>query len=162
MRHDHFVPQFTQYPAYPGRVRPRFQRHPTAGHPTEDFLHGLRRGRHFLFQNHFSRFIQNAVPTPSISQIKPNRQFLTCNFFDLLCRCSANLLHCRSPLSPCALSASITWELIASRRRPAFSSHLWLLKKYGVYLRVLGVRLPSRPPCSSTRLSDYAVQGRYL
>ena len=24
MRHDHFVPQFTQDPTYPGRVRPRF------------------------------------------------------------------------------------------------------------------------------------------
>src|ERR1017187_8334505 len=124
MRHDHFVPQFTQYPAYPWRVRPRFQRHPAAWHPSENLLHGLRRGRHFLFQNYFSRFIQNAVPTPSVSQIKPNRQLLTRIFFHLLCRHSANLFHCRSPLSPCASSASITWELIASRRRPAFSSHL--------------------------------------
>jgi hypothetical protein len=58
-------------------VRPRFQRHPAARHPAEDFLHGLRCGRHFLFQNDFSRFIQNAVPTESISQIQPDRQFLT-------------------------------------------------------------------------------------
>src|SRR5438094_5811495 len=43
-----------------------------------------------------------------------------------MCRCSANLLHCRSPLSFifCASSASITWERTASRRTPAFSSHL--------------------------------------
>src|SRR3989442_273606 len=124
MRHDYFVPQFTQYPAYPRGVRPGFQRHPAARHPTEDFLHGLRRGRHLLFQNYFSRFIQNAVPTEPISQIQPDRELLTCIFFVLLCHDSANLLHCRSPLSPCASSASITWELIASRRSPAFSSHL--------------------------------------
>src|SRR5271167_751010 len=117
-------PMASASPTHPWRVRPRFQRHPAARHPTEDFLHGLRPGRHFLFQNYFSRLIQYAVPTPSVSQIQPDRQFLTYNFFDLLCRCSANLLHCRSPLSPCASSASITWELIASRRRPAFSSHL--------------------------------------
>ena len=36
----------------------------------------------------------------------------------------ANLLHCRSPLSLALQSASITWERTASRRRPAFSSHL--------------------------------------
>jgi len=42
----------------------------------------------------------------------------------LLRRCSANLLHCRSPLSLALHSASITWERTASRRRPAFSSHL--------------------------------------
>jgi hypothetical protein len=124
MRLDYFVSQFTQYPAHLRGVRPRFQCDPTPRHPTENFLHGLRWGRHFLFQNHFSRFIQNAVPTESISQIQPDRQLLTCIFFHLLCPCSANLLHSRSPLSPCASSASITWELIASRRRPAFSSHL--------------------------------------
>ncbi|MGA9988958.1 MAG: VWA domain-containing protein, partial [Terriglobales bacterium] len=39
-------------------------------------------------------------------------------------RCGANLLHCRSPLSLALQSASITWERTASRRRPAFSSHL--------------------------------------
>src|SRR5947209_4238168 len=38
--------------------------------------------------------------------------------------CSANLLHCRSPLSLVLQSTSITWERTASRRRPAFSSHL--------------------------------------
>src|ERR1035437_2158400 len=120
MRHDHFVPEFTQYPAHPWRVRPRLQRYSAAWHPAEYLLHGLRCGRHFLFQNDFSRFIQNAVPTESISQIQPDRQFLTRIFFDLLCRYSANFLHCRSPLSPCASSASITWERIASRRTPAF------------------------------------------
>src|SRR5438067_207427 len=41
-----------------------------------------------------------------------------------MCRCGANFLHCRSPLSLALSSASITWELIASCRRPAFSSHL--------------------------------------
>jgi hypothetical protein len=68
-------------PGLPWRVRPRLQHYPAARHLAEDFLHGLRRGRHFLFQNHFFRFIQNAVPTPSVSQIQPDRQFLTCIFF---------------------------------------------------------------------------------
>ena len=37
---------------------------------------------------------------------------------------SANLPHCRSLSSLVLQSTSITWERTASRRRPAFSSHL--------------------------------------
>jgi hypothetical protein len=51
------LPDEVGFPAHPWRVRPRFQPQPAARHPAEDFLHGLRCGRHFLFQNHFSRFI---------------------------------------------------------------------------------------------------------
>ena len=61
--------------------------------------------------------------THSIGLPDPARSLVTdLPLFNLLCRSSANLLHVRSPLSPCASSSSITWELIASRRRPAFSS----------------------------------------
>jgi hypothetical protein len=58
--------------------------------------------------------IQNAVPTRSVSQIQTNRQLLTFDFFDLLCRSSANLLHCLSPLSLALQSASITWDAHAA------------------------------------------------
>lgn len=44
--------------------------------------------------------------------------------FHLPCCCSADLLHCRSPLS-LAPSSAITWEPTASRRSPASSSHLF-------------------------------------
>src|SRR5438132_6423734 len=60
-----------------------------------------------------------------------------------MCRCSANLLHCRSPLSFifCASSASITWERTASRRTPAFSSHL------------VSPTMPSSPSRSENKLA---------
>jgi hypothetical protein len=63
--------------------------------------------------------------TSSIGLPDPNRSSVsTFNFFHLTCRGGANLLHCRSPYLLRFKSASITWERIASRRRPAFSSHL--------------------------------------
>src|SRR2546430_15602469 len=60
-----------------------------------------------------------------MAQIQSNRHLLNCKFVRLLCCCGANLLHCRSPLSLVLQSTSITWEPTASRRRPAFSSHLF-------------------------------------
>src|ERR1700758_3360793 len=52
-----------------------------------------------------------------------HRQSLPRNIPALLRRCGANLLHCRSPFSLC-LEHVDTWKRTASRRRPAFSSHL--------------------------------------
>src|SRR5215469_15431048 len=66
---------------------------------------------------------QHAVPLVAITQIQSDGQFLPRNIPALLCHCGANLLHCRSPFSLC-LEHVDTWERTASRRRPAFSSHL--------------------------------------
>jgi hypothetical protein len=46
-----------------------------------------------------------------------------CREIFLPCFVGANLLHCRSPFSLC-LERVDTWDRTASRRRPAFSSHL--------------------------------------
>src|SRR5579862_5594222 len=65
----------------------------------------------------------------SISQIQTNRQLVLCENLNPLHRHSANLLHCRSPLR---LERVVHWEPIASRWRPAFSSHLVCAAKAGV------------------------------
>ena len=57
----------------------------------------------------------------AISQIQTNRQLVLFENLIPLYRHSANLLHCRSPLR---LERVVHWERIASRWRPAFSSHL--------------------------------------
>src|SRR5882762_457496 len=78
--------------------------------------------RHFLFQNDFSCFIQNTVERPAISQIHTDRQLLFLENFVTKYLHSANLLHCRSPFL--CLEHVFHRERIASRWRPAFSSHL--------------------------------------
>src|SRR6516162_3840636 len=93
--------------------------------PCEGLLHGFRYRCQFLFQNDFPGFIQNTVERPTISQIHTNGELAS--FENLVCSPahSASLLHSRSPFL-CALSTIQHWERIASRRRPAFSSHLVL------------------------------------
>src|SRR5580704_13817697 len=76
--------------------------------------------RYFLFQNDFACFIQNTVERPAVSQIQSNRELVLFENLHPLYRHSANL-HCRSPLR---LERVVHWERIASRWRPAFSSHL--------------------------------------
>ena len=124
MRHDHFMSQLAQHPAHPRRMHSRLQRDPAPWHSPEHFFHRLRSRAQLLFQQHFPRFIQHAIPARAIPQIQTNRQLLLCKILVLPGRYSANLLHCRSPLSLAPSSASITWERTASRRRPVFSSHL--------------------------------------
>src|SRR5437660_11960125 len=84
----------------------------------------LGRGGNSLFQHDTPRLIQNAVAARAIPQVQTDGQLLLRKIPALLPGCSANLLHCRSPLSLVLQSTSITWERTASRRRPAFSSHL--------------------------------------
>src|ERR1700678_840656 len=57
----------------------------------------------------------------SIAQIQTNRELIRFENPDPLDLDSANLLHRRSPLR---LERVVHWERIASRWRPAFSSHL--------------------------------------
>src|SRR5208282_1966388 len=124
IRHDHFMPQLAEQATDPGRMRPDFQCDPTARQPAEGFLQCFPTRAHSLFPLNLAGFIHHAVPTVAVSQIQSNGQFLLRNIPALRCCSGANLLHCRSPFISCASSASITWERTASRRRPAFSSHL--------------------------------------
>src|ERR1700751_6060684 len=86
-------------------------------------LHRFRGHRHFLLQNDFPRFIQNAVARPVIAEVQTNRELVSFENRLSIYPNSASLLHSRSPF-PCALSTFKHWERIASRWRPAFSSHL--------------------------------------
>src|ERR1035438_2890418 len=105
-------------------MRPDFQCDPTARHSAEHLADSLGSRTDSLLRPYLACFIQHAIPTPAIAQIQPDGQLLWGNILRLLGCYGANLLHCRSPLSLALSSASITWERTASRRRPAFSSHL--------------------------------------
>src|SRR5258706_2712157 len=95
----------------------------TSRYLSKGLLHRFRCGRQFLFQNDLACFIQNTVERPTISQIQSDRQLLLFEDFALECLHSAILSH--KPVSfALRLERVNRWERIASRRRPAFSSHL--------------------------------------
>src|SRR6266852_5667650 len=85
-------------------------------------FHRLRCRRHFLFQKDFARFIQNAVARPAIAEVQTNRELVPFENHVSIYPNSANLFHCRSPFL--CFEHVQHWERIASRGRPAFSSHL--------------------------------------
>src|SRR4249920_714034 len=68
-------------------------------------LHRFRRHRHFLLQNDFARFIQNAVARPVIAEVHTKRELLSFENHVSIFPNSVSLLHCRSPFH-CALSTS--------------------------------------------------------
>src|SRR6202043_2879945 len=104
-RHDHFVPQLTEQPAYPGGMGSGLQCDETSRYLSKGLLHRFRCRRQFLFQNDLACFIQNTVERPAISQIQTDGQLLLLENFALECLHSASLFHSRSPFL-CALSAS--------------------------------------------------------
>src|SRR5271169_5552747 len=85
-------------------------------------LHRFRCHRHFLFQKDFARFIQNAVARPAIAEVHTNRELVSFENHVSIYMNSASLFHSRSPFL--CLEHVEHWERIASRWRPAFSSHL--------------------------------------
>src|SRR6266481_5128480 len=123
MRYDHFVPQLTEQPADPRGMGSCLQGHETPRYFSKGLLHRFRCRRQLLFQNDLACFIQNTVERPAISQIQSDRQLLLLEKFALQCLYSASLFHKPVSFSLC-LEHVEHWERIASRRRPAFSSHL--------------------------------------
>src|SRR5450756_1306445 len=95
-------------------MHPRLQRYPAAWHCSKDFFHGFRSRAQLLLADHFASFVQQAVPARSITQVQTDSKLLR-EILVARGHCSATLFHCRSPLSVCASSASITWEPTASR-----------------------------------------------
>src|SRR5271157_1389470 len=87
------------------------------------FFHRFRCRGHFLFQNDFPRFIQNAVARPLIAEVQTNRELLPFENHVSIYPNNASLLHSRSPFL-LRHERVEHWERIASRGRPAFSSHL--------------------------------------
>ncbi len=98
IRHDHLVSQPAQQATDPRRMRPNFQRHPTARHGGEDFLQRFRTRPNSLLQLYPACFIQHTVAAVAISQIQSDGLSLLRNIPALLGGCDANLRHCRSPL----------------------------------------------------------------
>src|SRR5438309_5988442 len=105
-------------------MRPDFQCDPTARNGPEDFLQRFRTRTNSLFQLYLTGLIHDAVPAVAIAQIQSDGQFLLRNIPALRCRSDANLLHCRSPFYLCFEHVDNLGAYTASRRRPAFSSHL--------------------------------------
>jgi hypothetical protein len=58
----------------------RFQGSPAPRHSPEHFFHRFRSRAQPLFQHHFPRFIQHAIPARSIAQIQTDCQFLLRKF----------------------------------------------------------------------------------
>src|ERR1700680_3877259 len=98
VRHDHFVSQLSEQPAYPGGMCSCLQCDETSRYLSKGLLHRFRCGRQFLFQNDLACFIQNTVERPAISQIQADRQFLLLENFVLQYLYSASLFHSRSPV----------------------------------------------------------------
>src|ERR1700730_5813963 len=100
-----------------------FQCHSTARYSTEYLLDPLLRRRHLLFDHHFACFVQNAVIGEPIAQVHSDRQLLLVeNLLPL--RCHGVILFHKPASFALRLERVNPWERIASRRRPAFSSHL--------------------------------------
>src|SRR6266481_1406223 len=90
---------------------------------SKGLFHRFRCRRQLLLQNDLACFIQNTVERPAISQIQTDRQLLRLENFVLEYLYSASLFH--KPVSFSLRFERVDhWERIASRWRPAFSSHL--------------------------------------
>jgi len=86
-------------------MRSRLQGDETSRYPLKCLLLRFRCRRHFLFQNDFPRFIQNAVARPVIAEVQTKRELVPVENHVSIYPNSASLFHCRSAF-PCATSAS--------------------------------------------------------
>src|SRR5882672_1239054 len=107
MRHDHFVSQLTEQPAYPGGMGSGLQCDETPRYLSKGLLHRLRRRRQLLFQNALACFIQNTIERPAIAEVQTNRELVSFENHVSIYPNSASLFHSRSPFL-CALSTSNT------------------------------------------------------
>src|ERR1022692_1034328 len=110
---------------------PYFNRDPTPWQATKSLLHPFLGRRHRTLSHHLSVAIGHIIVARLVSQIHADRKRFLPRFAPCLPPCllplrtlwtSVILLHGR--FSFCTLSASIPWELTASRWGPAFSFHL--------------------------------------
>jgi len=75
----------------------RFQSDETLRYLRKCLLHRFRCHRHFLLQNDFSRFIQNAVARPAIAEVQTNRELVSFENRVFIYPNSASLFYSRSP-----------------------------------------------------------------
>src|ERR1700676_5747463 len=102
---------------------PRLQGDETLRYLCKCLLHRFRCHRPFLLQKDFSRCIQNAVARPVIAKVQTNREVVSFENRVFIYPNGASLFHSRSPFL-LRHERVEHWERIASRGRPAFSSHL--------------------------------------
>src|SRR6266478_3953747 len=100
-------------------MRSHLDGHPASPPRSERLRQSLLGGGHLPFFHHFSLTVQHAVATHPVAQVHADRHCLGA-LFPLPHTLSSNviLFHGRSPF---ALRVRFHWELIASRRGPAFS-----------------------------------------
>src|ERR1035438_1441766 len=121
---------------------PYFNRDPTPWQATKSLLHPFLGRRHRTLSHHLSVAIGHIIVARLVSQIHADRKRFLPRFAPCLPPCllplrtlwtSCILLHGR--FSFCTLSASIPWELTASRWGPAFSFHLgYTLERFHIYV----------------------------
>src|ERR1035438_207651 len=121
---------------------PYFNRDPTPWQATKSLLHPFLGRRHRTLSHHLSVAIGHIIVARLVSQIHADRKRFLPRFAPCLPPCllplrtlwtSVILLHGR--FSFCTLSASIPWELTASRWGPAFSFHLgYTLERFHIYV----------------------------
>ena len=114
VRHDYFVSQLREQPADPRGMCPSLQGHETSRYLPKGLFHRFRCRGHFLFQNDFPRFIQNAIARPVIAEVQTNRELVSFENHVSIYPNSASLFHSRSPFL-LRLERVIHWERIASR-----------------------------------------------
>src|ERR1700723_2184361 len=76
---------------------PRLQGDETPRYLCKCLFHRFRCRGHFLFQNDFPRFIQNAVARPVIAEVQTNRELVSFENHVSIYPNSASLFHSRSP-----------------------------------------------------------------
>src|ERR1035438_6191230 len=120
---------------------PYFNRDPTPWQATKSLLHPFLGRRHRTLSHHLSVAIGHIIVARLVSQIHADRKRFLPRFAPCLPPCllplrtlwtSVILLHGR--FSFCTLSASIPWELTASRWGPAFSFHLGYIPQKAPHL----------------------------
>src|ERR1700687_3485485 len=105
VRHDHFVSQLGELPAYPGGMCSCLQCDETSRYLSKGLFHRFRCRWQFLFHNDLACFIQNTVERPAISEVQTHGELVSFENHVSIYLNSASLFHSRSPFL-CALSTS--------------------------------------------------------
>src|SRR5277367_3584576 len=92
-------------------------------HRSEDLFYRLGRRAQPLLHQDVTCFIEHAIKARPVAQIQTDGRCRSC-LLSVSCIIVVVSFFIAGLLVSRASSASITWELNASRSRPAFSSHL--------------------------------------
>src|SRR5580704_12162146 len=120
--HAHLVPKAAQHPAHPWPMRSNFNRHSALCQAAKSLLHPFLSRCHRPFPHHLPLAVRHIVMAALVPQVHADRYRSLSVLAPLrTLQTSVILLHGRFSFAP---RVRIHWELNASRRGPAFSSHL--------------------------------------